>query len=190
MGFGILLFSVSDGVPAPWPALLAGTTLLAFAWRLRARLAAQVPLTAIAFVALGFAAMATRTALVAAPVLDRPVFAKLTAFVETVDAGPSGGRMVLVVTGMETAFAVTRPERLRVTFKGAGNGPGPRAGDHIAGQARLMPPPQPAFPGGYDFARDAYFLRLGAVGRWGRAHQPLAGAVAARIGAGRDGGDR
>ncbi len=29
-----------------------------------------------------------------------------------------------------------------------------------------MPPPQPAFPGGYDFARDAWFLRLGAVGRW------------------------
>ncbi len=106
--------------------------------------------------------MALRTAQVAAPVLDQPVFAKLTAFVETVDAGPSGGRMVLVITGMETAFAVTKPERLRVTFKGQG----PRAGEHVAGQARLMPPPQPAFPGGYDFARDAWFLGLGAVGRW------------------------
>jgi competence protein ComEC len=29
---------------------------------------------------------------------------------------------------------------------------------------RLMPPPQPARPGGYDFARDAYFARIGAVG--------------------------
>ncbi|MGL4240452.1 MAG: ComEC/Rec2 family competence protein, partial [Beijerinckiaceae bacterium] len=58
--------------------------------------------------------------------------------------------------------AISRPERLRVTFRGSG----PRAGDHISGHARLMPPPQPAFPGGYDFARDAYFLGLGAVGRW------------------------
>ncbi len=138
----------------------AGAARLAFA--LRARLAAQVLCTALGFVAVGFGCMALRTAQVAAPVLDRPVFARMTAFVETVDAGPSGGRMVLVVTNLETAFAVTKPERLRVTFKGRG----PRAGDHISGQARLMPPPQPAFPGGYDFARDAWFLGLGRVGRW------------------------
>ncbi len=162
MGVGILLFSVADGVPSPWPALIAAVLLFATAFRLRARLAPQVIATALGCVALGFGCMALRTAQVAAPVLDQAVFARLTAFVETVDAGPSGGRMVLVITGMETAFAVTKPERLRVTFKGEG----PRAGDHVAGQARLMPPPQPAFPGGYDFARDAWFLRLGAVGRW------------------------
>ena len=27
-----------------------------------------------------------------------------------------------------------------------------------------MPPPQPAWPGGYDFARDAYYREIGAVG--------------------------
>ena len=37
-------------------------------------------------------------------------------------------------------------------------------GQHIAAQARLLPPPQPAWPGGYDFARDAYFRGIGAVG--------------------------
>ncbi len=162
MGLGILLFAVAEGVPSPWPALAVGCGTLAAAWRLRARLAAQVLLTAFGFVCLGFAAMAARTQFLAAPVLDRAVLGRIAAFVETVDAGPEGGRMVLVVTGMESAFTVTKPQRLRVTFKG----PGPRAGDHIAGQARLMPPPQPAFPGGYDFARDAYFLGLGAVGRW------------------------
>jgi competence protein ComEC len=69
---------------------------------------------------------------------------------------------VLALTGMTTTLPLAQPARLRVTFRG----PPPRAGDHISGQARLMPPPQPAFPGGYDFARDAYFLGLGAVGRW------------------------
>jgi len=162
IGLGILLFTAADGVPSPWPALGVGACLLAAAWAVRARLGLQVLATAAAFVFLGFGAMALRTAQVGAPILDRPVLAKLTAFVETVDAGPSGGRMVLVVTSLDTAFAVSKPQRLRATFKG----PGPRAGDHIAGQARLMPPPQPAFPGGYDFARDAYFLGLGAVGRW------------------------
>jgi competence protein ComEC len=162
MGVGILLFAVAEGVPSPWPPLVTALLLFAVAFRARARLAPQVACAALGCVALGFGCMALRTEQVAAPVLDQTVFARLSGFVDTVDAGPVGGRMVLVVTGLETAFAVTRPERLRVTFKG----PGPRAGDHVSGQARLMPPPQPAFPGGYDFARDAWFLRLGAVGRW------------------------
>src|SRR6185312_9152422 len=31
-------------------------------------------------------------------------------------------------------------------------------------KARLLPPPRAAAPGGYDFARDAFFARIGAVG--------------------------
>ena len=31
-------------------------------------------------------------------------------------------------------------------------------------RTRLLPPPQPAWPGGYDFARDAYYRGIGAVG--------------------------
>ncbi len=162
MGLGVMLFFQSDGVPVAWPAACTAAALLALARRQRHRLVLPTFCVALGFVFLGFAAMALRTQLAAAPVLDRPVFARLSAFVETVDAGPNGGRMVLVVTRFDTSFAVTNPQRLRATFKGAG----PRAGDHIAGQLRLMPPPQPAFPGGYDFARDAYFLGLGAVGRW------------------------
>jgi competence protein ComEC len=38
------------------------------------------------------------------------------------------------------------------------------AGDFVAVTARLLPPARAALPGGYDFARDAYFARLGAVG--------------------------
>jgi competence protein ComEC len=37
-------------------------------------------------------------------------------------------------------------------------------GQFITGTARLLPPPQAAWPGGYDFARDAYFKGIGAVG--------------------------
>ena len=162
MGCGVVLFFAADGVPSPWPALVVAAVLLGLAWRLRVKLLTPVLLVALAFVFLGFGSIAWRTQLASAPVLDRPAFAKLSAFVETVDAGPNGGRMVLVITRFESVFPVVNPQRLRVTFRGNG----PRAGDHLSGQARLMPPPQPAFPGGYDFARDAYFLGLGAVGRW------------------------
>jgi competence protein ComEC len=162
MGIGVALFFAADGVPSAWPGLLCAGVCAAAAWRNRMRLYAPVLLTGAACLFSGFGAAALKTALIAAPALDRPAFATLAGFVETVDAGPQGGRMVLMLTGFETSFSVTKPERLRVTFKGAG----PRAGDHITGKARLMPPPQPAFPGGYDFARDAYYLGLGAVGRW------------------------
>jgi competence protein ComEC len=162
MGIGIILFFVADGVPSPWPAASITLMLLSLAWRVRQRLVMPVLITGVAFVFLGFAAMAYRTQSVASPVLDRTAFASFTAFVEMVDAGPHGGRMMLRLTSFSSSFSVTKPERVRVTFRGNG----PRAGDHIAGKARLMPPPQPAFPGGYDFARDAYFLQLGAVGRW------------------------
>ena len=37
-------------------------------------------------------------------------------------------------------------------------------GDYIRANTRLLPPPDPARPGGYDFARDAWFKRIGAVG--------------------------
>ena len=37
-------------------------------------------------------------------------------------------------------------------------------GEFIAATARLLPPPEAARPGGYDFARDAYFSGIGAVG--------------------------
>jgi competence protein ComEC len=174
MGVGIALNFAADGTPSSWPALGVAALCGALAYRMRQTLAAFAVLTAVSFVFLGFAAASFRTLGAAGPILDRPVFARFSAFVETVDAGPAGGRMVLRITGMETAFAVTKPERLRVTFRGAG----PRAGDHINGQARLMPPPQPAFPGGYDFARDAYFLGLGAVGRWSG---PIALAPAPRM---------
>ncbi len=122
MGVGILLFSVADGVPSPWPALIAAVLLFATAFRLSARLAPQVIATALGCVALGFGCMALRTAQVAAPVLDQAVFARLTAFVETVDAGPSGGRMVLVITGMEPPSPSQSPSGCGSPSRGRGRG--------------------------------------------------------------------
>lgn len=55
------------------------------------------------------------------------------------------------------------PYRARITVRT--NMEGVQPGDHVGFRAELSPPPQfPAYPGGYDFARWAYFQRIGAVG--------------------------
>ena len=48
------------------------------------------------------------------------------------------------------------PRRVRVTTRKT---PDVAAGDYIELKARLLPPSPAALPGGYDFARDAYFRR-------------------------------
>ncbi len=161
-GVGVVLYFIADGTPSLWPPAIIGIGLLLLAGAMRSRLGVFLCCVAVAFVFIGFAAAALRTKQAEAPVLVHTTFAKISAYVETVDAGRDGGRMVLFLTAFDSRAGVLSPQRIRTTFKGLG----PRAGDHITGQARLMPPPQPAFPGGYDFARDAYFLGLGAVGRW------------------------
>ena len=136
-------------------------------------------------------------ATVAAPVLARTMIAPLTGFVEALEEREEGARAVVLVETLGTLAPEGRPQRVRVSYKGArvqrpglagatgATGPaGPagatgaaatagaaaatrtaiRPGDFIAASARLLPPPEPARPGGYDFARDAFFRGIGAVG--------------------------
>ncbi len=53
------------------------------------------------------------------------------------------------------------PYRIRLTTRRA---PPFEAGSYVQLKARLLPPSRAAQPGGYDFARDAWFARIGAVG--------------------------
>src|SRR5687767_1866469 len=92
----------------------------------------------------------------------------MTGFIEAVEERGQGARLTLRVTGMDRLVETERPHRVRVAVRSAR---GLAAGQHIAATARLLPPPQPAWPGGYDFARDAYFRGIGAVGS-------LVGAIA------------
>lgn len=53
------------------------------------------------------------------------------------------------------------PERVRVAAR---KGSAPPVGSFVELKAHLSPPMQPLRPGGYDFARDMYFQRIGASG--------------------------
>lgn len=160
-GAGILLAFAADG-PSIWPALIVGIALAVASFRTRSRLGIQVVLAALAALFIGFAASLARTAFVEAPVLARLHVAKVTGFVEGIEErAAGGGRITLLVMSIEKLDASARPTRVRLTVKSLD---GVVPGDFVAVSARLMPPPEAARPGGYDFARDAYFRGLGAVG--------------------------
>jgi competence protein ComEC len=72
-----------------------------------------------------------------------------------------GARLTIRVHAIEGVAAERLPRRVRVTVRDAR---GLSAGDFLEGRARVLPLPEAARPGGYDFARDAYFRGLGGVG--------------------------
>ncbi|MCJ2140806.1 ComEC/Rec2 family competence protein [Methylobacterium sp. E-066] len=161
-GAGILVFFAgADGTP--WLAApLAGAALaLAPVPFLGARPAALAVVLALAAGFLGFAAATWRVTQVAAPILARTTIGPLTGMIEALDEREVGARLVIRVENFAGLDPTVRPLRVRVSFRKA---PPLRPGDFIAATARLLPPPEAARPGGYDFARDAYFQGIGAVG--------------------------
>ena len=93
--------------------------------------------------------------------LDRIHVGELAGFVEEVDDRIQGARFLLRVTEAQGVAPDRTPYRVRLTTKGV---PAFSAGDFVIVKARLLPPAHASLPGGYDFPRDAYFMRIGAVG--------------------------
>lgn len=160
MGAGILLYFAADTEPVLWAPLTGFLLAASGAVLLRSRRLAMLFCIGAAMAFLGFAAATWRTASVAGPMLERPRVGKLSGFVESVEARDAGARLVILVTGLAGLEPERWPRRVRVNIRSGTISPG----DHVEAVARLLPPPGPARPGGYDFGRDAFFRGLGAVG--------------------------
>jgi competence protein ComEC len=160
-GLGILLFFQADGQPALWAPVGALALCCGGALIMRRNLTAMAALVGLAALFAGFSAGVIRARSVAAPVLSRVMIAPVTGFIEAVEDREGGKRLLLRVTDIQGVDSAVRPALIRVSVR---NGEGLSAGQFIGGTARLLPPPQPAWPGGYDFARDAYYKGIGAVG--------------------------
>lgn len=149
------------------PDYRAGATMLLSAlvlWRLQRRLRLMLwfcPLL-IAF-SLGFAAAQFRTQQVAAPVLpyDMKYRAVSGSVVQMVDK-EKGTRLILENPVIEGLEAERTPLRISVSARKIPENLA--VGDGISLKAGLFPPPRPVLPGTYDFARNYYFERIGAVG--------------------------
>lgn len=160
MGLGVLLYFAADSEPSLWAPAIGFAVAATLAGLLRTRPVAAGACVAVAAIFAGFGAGVWRTADIAAPMLDRPRVAKITGFVESVEARDVGARLVLLITDIAGLAPESRPRRVRVNIRSGAVAPG----DHIVATARLLPPPGPARAGGYDFGRDAFFKGIGAVG--------------------------
>lgn len=160
LGSGAALYFALSAEPPPlagWGALaLAGLAAAVSVATRRARLA----LALLAALALGFAAARLRAEAVAAPVLAREGIVHLNARIAGMEAADAGVRLILdrpISGGFRVPLA-----RLAVTQRGGGDGLAP--GDWVSLTAGLAPPSPPAEPGAPDFARAAFFRRLGGSG--------------------------
>ncbi len=163
MGAGIALYFALPFEPPLWLGPTAVAAALAVAWLGRARPALPVMMIGVGALALGFAAIELQSARVAAPVLARPLGpATLTGRVIGVEQEPRGARLLLDQVRIGRLTNGDTPSRVRVRVMTGAEGIA--AGDRVSMTARLSPPPGPAAPGAFDFARRAWFQRLGAVG--------------------------
>ncbi len=89
----------------------------------------------------------------------------VTGWVERIDPPSEDRNARLTLRVVEISNMNQTPKRVRVTAVSPEAQGLPGLGDGVRVRAWLAGPPGPATPGGYDFARNAYFGRLGGVGR-------------------------
>ncbi len=119
---------------------------------------------AIGAVAVGFAMAQWYGARAAAPVLMKrlgPI--AVSGEVHDVSAPGVGTRLVLRHLEIPALPPEATPAQVRLRIA-AGIPESVKPGDRVRLRAVLQPPPGPAAPGAFDFARQAYFQGIGAVG--------------------------
>jgi len=176
-GAGILIYFGLPFEPSSVTviSLALAATLLAVVCRHQAGL---FRLTIIlAFVAAGAATIKLHTDIAFAPKLQQELSAIVSGWVAKRETAARGGvRVVLRVAKMDDLSSDKTPYAVRITFRAKSEAIA--VGDAIEVTARLRPPNGPVIPGGYDFARTAYYERIGAVGfAYGAARPTDLGSV-------------
>jgi competence protein ComEC len=160
MGAAILAYFALPAEPPLWLGaafVAASLALLALAWR-RPDTRFLAALTVAA--ALGFARAEWRTAAMP-PLLTLPHGAvTLAGPIASVDLLPTGRRITLADP---TANGAPEPRDIRVKLAVSDQTP-LTPGDLVTIRALLFKPDRPAYPGGWDSGRDAFFEHLGASG--------------------------
>lgn len=161
-GCGTIIYFAVEQEPAPWAAALLLAATVAAAIVCRHRPFALPATVGIAAVAAGFATASIKREIIAHPVLAAPVWnVELAGFVEVREERERSDRIVVRLERIDSARLNERLERVRVSVR---KGTAPAVGSFVEFKARLSPPLEPLRPGGYDFARDMYFQRIGASG--------------------------
>ncbi len=175
-GLGVVVYFAADREPAWWAAIslaLAGGMMTIL---VRARPVAFAVMLALTSFAAGFATVTTKSLLIVHPVLHHAASnVQIAGFVEVREERERSDRIVVRVVQIDGGRLDEAPERVRLAVR---KGKAPPVGSYVTLKARLTPPLAPVRPGGYDFARDMYFQRIGAsgfvLGAVNVAHPPVA----------------
>jgi competence protein ComEC len=161
LGCGIAAwFALND--PVAWEAFLAIAAALAVTGFLVGSGRAGRALGWFALAAtIGCALVWARATLVEAPRLDHPVVTQVEGTVDAVDHLAARGTVRLTLRPSTAGL----PPLLRLSIDEDKAPPGLAPGARVSAKARPPPPPPMALPGTYDFARDAWFWGIGAVGK-------------------------
>ncbi len=164
LGAGIAIYFALPFEPSLWSGVLLTLASLALAFISRDRLPVFVTVMAFSATALGLTTATWRSQSVEAPVLAKRVGpATIEGRVLSYTPLAAGGHRLLLADPRVSGLAAAEtPDQVRLTVRTRGEQA--RPGRWVQLRGVLMPPPGPAAPGGFDFARQAWFQRLGAVG--------------------------
>ncbi|MFZ1079564.1 MAG: ComEC/Rec2 family competence protein [Methylovirgula sp.] len=160
-GSGAVWYLLADREPSLGYAGAAAALFGSLSYALRGKRVAYALALCLCCLCLGILSAGWRTARVAAPVLDRIQVVTLEGFIEEMDFRLVGARFVLRPVKADGLAPQALPYRVRLTLTRT---PPFEAGAYVRLKARLLPPAQASLPGGYDFAQDAWFAKIGAVG--------------------------
>ncbi len=161
-GLGIVGYFTADREPAAWAAAALALAGIAIAFAARRRAVGFALALGFAAIAAGFATATLKTARIAHPVLQVAASSvTLAGFVEISEERARSDRIVVHVHRFDGRRIAEPPDRVRVAVR---KGTAPAVGSFVEIKAHLSPPLAPLRPGGYDFARDMYFQRIGASG--------------------------
>lgn len=164
---GIAAWFATGSAPV-WLTMIAGASMIAASagWRWRSNdervEVRQAVLAAGVLFAVGISIVWMRSEMIGAEAYDRPQVSQFQARVLEREEQPSRDRirLTLAVRDADTGHAA----KVRVNVPAERDVAGAREGAVVQLRARLMPPAPPMLPGGYDFARRAWFDGLAATG--------------------------
>ncbi|MGJ8623602.1 MAG: ComEC/Rec2 family competence protein [Yoonia sp.] len=193
LGTGIGLYFALGQEPDTLALLCGGVAALVLlvGWYLAPPAAAPL-LMGLVLVLGGVGVAKWRTDSVAAPVLEFRYYGPIQGRVVNIDRSSSDAiRLTLDRVVLARMSPQRTPERVRVSLHGDYPSSPFSAGDVVMTTGHLSPPAGPAEPGGFDFQRHAWFMKLGAVGytrtpvvKWAAADNraPIARIFALRMG--------
>ncbi len=152
--------------PALWVYVMTSALCLAGVASLLLWRTAFAPLIwVVCLVAAGFFVAGVRANALAAEVLQFRYYGAVEGRIVNVDRAQSGAlRVTLDHVVLESTPQSRTPKRVRVSLREPSEEAWVRPGSRIMLTAMLAAPSGPTEPGGFDFRRHAWFMRLGAVG--------------------------